>query len=105
MKNTIEFELLLDVLSDELYQTRYIIGKVGNAFLYAWSDRMSGEEVEITASMISRPRHDHGAMVGTAEKVSRHILDCVGQHRFDTDAETAEAAQEIVDEMLATIAG
>jgi hypothetical protein len=100
MKNTIEFEVITDILSEELFQTRYIIGKIDEKhYAYVWTGRSSSEEVEVTSKMLTSPDADHGAMIGTAEEIAAHIEICVGLHRDDPDEVTAEAATEVVTEL------
>lgn len=97
MRNTVEFEIITDILSEELYQTRYVIGKIDeNHFIYIWSTRIGNEELNVTSEMIRNPRHDHGAMIGTALEIANHIENCVGLHRDDPDEVTAEAACDVV---------
>ena len=101
MTHTIEFEVITDILSEDLFQTRYIIGKIDSKhFVYAWSQIMSDEEVSITSEMLSQPKGEHGSMIGTAKEIADHIEICVGLHRDDPDPTTAEAATEVVEELL-----
>ena len=101
MKHTIEFEIITDILSKELYQTRYIIGKIATGqYIYVWSQNLPGEEIEVTADMLNSPKCEHGAMIGTPEEIAAHIEICVGLHRDDPNEETAEAAHAVVEEML-----
>ena len=101
MSHTIEFKVITDILSEELFQTRYIIGKVDTKhFVYVWSQKMSDDEVEITSEMLNYPKGEHGAMIGTANEISDHIKICVGLHRDDSDPITAVAATEVVNELI-----
>jgi hypothetical protein len=104
MKNTIEFEIITDILSEDLYQTRYIIGKIDQVhFVYVWTQSLSDEEVEVTVEMLNAPKAEHGAMIGTAKEIADHIEICVGLHRDDPDEITAEAAVEVVEELLTAL--
>ena len=104
MKNTIEFEIITDILSEELYESRYIIGKIDEKhFIYAWTQLSGEEEVEVTLEMLNSPKSENGAMIGTAKEISDHIQICVGQHRDDANHEVAEAATDVVDELLAAL--
>ncbi|CDX01323.1 Hypothetical protein DPCES_1436 [Desulfitobacterium hafniense] len=104
MTNTIAFETITDILSEELYQTRYIIGKVDSKhYIYIWSTRLSGEFVEINQNMLTSPTHDHGAMIGTADEIRWEVENCVGFHRESEDEVTREAAEEVVEELLGAL--
>jgi len=101
MKHTIEFEVVTDILSEELFQSRYIIGKVDEKhFIYIWSQLSGEEEVEVSQEMLRDPKAEHGAMIGTAAEIAAHIEVCVGLHRDDPDEVTAQAAQGVVEELL-----
>ncbi|EGO63526.1 hypothetical protein [Acetonema longum] len=100
MKSTIQFETITDILSEELYQTRYMIGQIDEKhYIYIWTCRTGEEVVEVSTEMLNSPAHDHGAMIGTAQEIADHIEVCVGLHRDDPDEVTAEAAEEVVAEL------
>jgi len=105
MKNTIAFEVITDIFSEELYQYRYIVGKVTeNCFIYIWSQNGS-EEIDITSKMLNQPKCELGAMIGTAKEIADHIEICVGLHRDDCDPVTAEAATEVVNGLIEALSG
>jgi hypothetical protein len=106
MKHTIEFEVLIDILSEELYQSRYIIGRIEEKhYIYIWTQVYSDEEVEVTSEMLNSPKAEHGAMIGTVEEITWELENCVGSHRDSEDEVTAEAATEVVAELLNALRG
>jgi len=86
----------------ETMGTNYMIARTSRGLAYIWTWRSEIDEDDLDA-MIARPTADHGAMVGSKEKLIWEVENCVGSYRWCGDEEQAEAAEEVVEVLLAAI--
>lgn len=87
--------------SSEVLICNYVVGKVGEKFIYVWTFREVDDE--ISEDMISDPEAMHGAMIGTADEIIWELENCVGSFRYVGDEYQAAEAAEIVDELSAAV--
>lgn len=85
----------------EILFCNYIVGVVGDKYIYVWSQY--SVEVEIEECMITNPECMHGAMIGTKEEIIWELENCVGSFRECGDEAMEEESTEIVDELVAAV--
>jgi hypothetical protein len=86
---TTKFTVLFDYQSDIL-GCSYRFGKLGEQFVYVWSNR-DVEIDEIPADGLASPENLHGAIIGTLEEVRDDYENCVGAFRSFSQPESGEA--------------
>lgn len=94
------FEVVDEITSDAL-QTRYIIARTERGLAYVWTYQMGLEEV--ADEMIEFPLCEHGALVGSKEDLIWEVENCVGSFRDHGSEAQQEAAHEVVAVLLAAI--
>jgi len=90
------------LVSIEAMGTNYMIARTSRGLAYIWTWKSEVDEDDLDA-MIAGPTAEHGAMVGTKEKLIWEVENCVGSYRWCGDDEQAEAAEEVVETLLAAI--
>ena len=96
----IKFEEL-NRYGSEILGCDYIVGKVGEKFIYIWS--MYEVDDEIDENMVNEPEAMHGALIGTADEIIWELENCVGSFRWIGDEAQAAEATEIVEELTAAV--
>lgn len=82
--------------------TNYMVARTSRGLAYIWTWWSEIEEDDLDA-MIESPTAEHGAVVGPKEKLIWEVENCVGSYRWCGNEAQAEAAEEVVETLLAAI--
>lgn len=94
----------LERISSDVLATEYIVGKVGNQFVYVWTDQLEIDS-EFPDGLLSDPECMNGALVGTKEEIVWELENCVGSFRDHGNEDQKEAAAEVVETLEAALEG
>ena len=100
MRNGVNEMEILEMI--EAMGTNYMIASTnhGLAYIWTWKPDVDVDELD---GMLATPTADHGAVVGSKEKLIWEVEYSVGSYRWCGDEGQARAAEEVVEVLKAAI--